>query len=48
MAKNGHNASYSVWFKKYNCLKHAKKVSTKTLEMFYAKKGLKKQLIFEK
>ena len=53
MAKNGHNAkaiahaNYSVWVKK-NCLKHAKNVSTKKLDLFYAKNGLKKQVIFEK
>ena len=54
MAKNGHNAKaiahvkYSVWVKKLNCLKDARNVSTNTLELFYAKNGLKKQLIFEK
>jgi len=54
MAKNGHNAKaitnakYSVWVKKQNCLKHAKNVSTNTLQLFYAKNGLTKQLIFEK
>ena len=53
MAKNGHNAKaiahakYSVWVKK-NCLKHAKNLSTNTLEFFYTKNGSKKQLIFEK
>ena len=47
MAKNGHNANdiapakYSVWVKK-NWLKHARNVSTNTLELFYAKKPLKK------
>ena len=47
MAKNGHNAKaiahakYSVLVKKLNCLKHAKNVSTKTLELFYAKDGSK-------
>ena len=52
--KNGHNAKaiahtkYSVWVKKWNCLKHAKNVSTNTLKLFYAKNGSKKQLIFEK
>ena len=54
MAKNGHNAKaiahakYSVWVKKLNCLKHAKNLSTNTLEIFYAKNGSKKQLMFEK
>ena len=54
MAKNGHNAKaithakYSVWVKKLNCLKHAKNVSTNTLELFYAKNGSKKQLLLEK
>ena len=52
--ENGHNpkgiahAKYSVWVKKKNCLKHAKNVSTNTLELFQAKNGLRKQLIFEK
>ena len=54
IAKNGHNAKaiahtkYSVWVQKLNCLKHAKNNSTNTLKLFYAKNGLKKQLIFEK
>ena len=54
MAKNGHNAKaiahakYSVSVKKSNCLKHAKNVTTSTLQLFYAKKGWEKQLIFEK
>ena len=54
MAKIGHNAraiayaKYSVWVKKWNWLKHAKNVSTNTLELFYAKNGSKKELIFEK
>ena len=54
MAKNGHNTKamahekYSVWVKKKNCLIHAKNVSTNTLELFYAKNGSKKQLIFQK
>ena len=54
MAKNGHDAKaiahakYSVWVKKYNCLKHAKNVSTNTLKVLYAKNGSKKQLIFVK
>ena len=30
------------------CQKHAIKYSTSTLDMFYAKNGSKKQLIFEK
>ena len=48
MAKNGHNAKaiahakYSVWIKKLNCLKHARNVSTNTLELLYAKNGWKK------
>ena len=52
MAKNGHNpkaiahAIYSVWVKKQNYLKHTKNYSA--LELFYAKNGSKKQLIFEK
>ena len=47
MAKNGHNAKpiahakYSVWVKK-NCLSYAKKLSTNTLELFYANNGSKK------
>ena len=50
MAKNGHNAkaiAHSkclVWVKKYNCLKHAKNVSTNTLKLFYAKKAPKNNL----
>ena len=54
MAKNGHNAKaiahakYSVWVKKYNCLKHAKNVFTNTLNLLFAKNGSKKPLIFEK
>ena len=54
MAKNGHNAkliahaNYSVWVKKLNCLKHAKNVSTNTLQLLYAKNGSKKKLLFEK
>ena len=53
MAKNGHNAKaiahakYSVWVKNLNCLKYAQNVSTNTFKLFYAKKGSKKQLIFE-
>ena len=54
LANVGHNAKaiahakYSVWVKKLNCLKHAKNVSTNTLELFYVKNGSKKALIFEK
>ena len=54
MARNRHNAraiahaKYSVWVKKEKCLKHAENVCTNTLELFYAKYGSKKQLIFEK
>ena len=50
MAKNGHNAKaiahakYSVWLKKSHCLKHAKNVSTNTLQLFYAKKSSKNNL----
>ena len=50
MAKIGRNAKaiahakYSLWVKKKNSLKHAKNVSTNTLELFFAKNGLKKQL----
>ena len=48
MAQNGHNAKViahakcSIWVKKINCLRHAKNVSTNTLELFYAKKQLEK------
>ena len=54
MYKNGHNAKaiahakYLVWVKKWNCLKHAKNVSTNTLKLCYAKSGCKKQLIYKK
>ena len=56
MAKNGHNAKpiyiahakYSVWVKDENSLKHAKNLSTNTLEFFYTKNDSKKQLILEK
>ena len=42
------HAKYLLRVEKLNCLKHAKNVSTNTLELFYAKKGLKKnQVIFE-
>ena len=47
MTKNGHSAKaiahakYSIWVKKYNCLKHAENVSKNTLKLFYAKNGLK-------
>ena len=53
MGKNGHNAKaiahakYSVWLKKSHCLKHAKNVSTNTLELFYAKNGSNKHLILQ-
>ena len=33
---------------KLKCQKHAKKDSTSTLQLYYAKNGSKKQLIFEK
>ena len=54
MTKNGHNAkaiahaTCSLSVKKYNCLKHARNVSTNTLKLFSAKDSSKKQLIFEK
>ena len=54
MAKNGHNAKaiahakYSIWVKKYNCLKYSENVSTNTFKLFYAKNGSKKHIIFEK
>ena len=54
MAESGHNtmtiahAKYPIWVKKENSLWHVKKVSTNTLELFYAKWWLEKQLIFEK
>ena len=54
MAKNGHNAKakahakWAVWVKNEICEKHAKNGSTITLQLFYAKHGSKKQLIFEK
>ena len=54
MDKNGHNAKaiahakYSVWVKQQNYVKHAKNVSTNTLDLFYAKNGSKIQVIFEK
>ena len=54
MAKNGHNAKakahakYSVWVIKKKLPKTCKNVSTNTFQLFYAKKGSKKQLIFEK
>ena len=53
MAKNGHHAKaiahakYLEWVKT-KCLKHEKNVSTNKKELFYAKNGSKKQLIFEK
>ena len=54
MAKNGHNAKAiahaksSLWVKNLKCQKGAKNDCTSTLELFGAKKGWKKQLIFEK
>ena len=51
---NGHNAKaiafakWSVWVKNYKFEKHAIKDSTSTLDLFYAKNGCKKELIFEK
>ena len=52
--KNGHNkkgiafAKWSVWLKNKKCQKHAIKDSASTLDLFYAKNGPKKQVIFEK
>ena len=49
MAKNGHNAKaiahakYHFGSKNKIALKHAKNVSTNTLELFYAKNGSKKR-----
>ena len=55
MAKNGlsakdrAHAKWAVWVKKLNMPKSMRKtVSTCTLQLFYAKNGSKKQLIFEK
>ena len=54
MAKNGLNAKaiahakWAVWVKNLICQKHAKNGSTSTIQLFYAKNGSKKQLIFEK
>ena len=55
MAKNGLNAKaiahakWALWVQKINMPKiRAKNVSTSTLQLFYAKNGSKKQLIFEK
>ena len=53
MAKIGHNAwaiafaKCSVCVKNYNSKKHVKNHSRSTLELFGAKKGFKKHLIFE-
>ena len=53
MAKIGHNAKaigfakWSVWLKNLNYQKHAKNVSRDTPELFGAKNGFKKQLIFK-
>ena len=50
IGQNGHYAKatafakQSVWGQK----KHAKKDSRKTLQLFYAKNGSRKQLLFEK
>ena len=41
-------AKWSVWVKNYNCEKHAKNSCRSTLQLYYAKNGSKKQLIFEK
>ena len=54
IGKNGHYAKalafakWSVWLKNLKCQKHAIKDSTSTSDLFYAKNGFKKQLIFEK
>ena len=54
ISKNGHYAKviafakWSVWVKNYNCEKHAKNSCRSTLQLYYAKNGSKKQLIFEK
>ena len=55
MAKNGLNAKaiahakWAVWGQKLKYAKNVRKtVSTSTLQLFYAKNGSKKQLIFEK
>ena len=54
MVKIGHNAwaiafaKCSVWVQNYNSKKHVKNDSRSTLELFCAKNGLKKHLIFEK
>ena len=57
MAKNGKkrehskaiaHAKYSVWVKKENCVKHAKNVSTNTLNLLYAKNGSIKRVETQK
>ena len=54
IGKNGHYAKaiafakWSVWVKNENCEKHAKNSCRSTLQLYYAKNGSKKQLIFEK
>ena len=54
IGKNGHYAKaiafakWSVWVKNSNCEKHAKNSSRSTLQLYYAKNGSKKELIFEK
>ena len=54
MAKNGHNAiaiahaKWAIWVKNQIWEKHAKKVSTNTLELFYAKKRLQKAANIQK
>ena len=54
MAKIGHNAwaiafaKCSVWVQNQNSKKNKKNDSTSTLELFCAKNGVKKHLIFEK
>ena len=54
MAKIGHNAwaiafaKCSVWVQNQNSKKHVKHDSRSTLELFCAKNGLKKHLLFDK
>ena len=54
MAKIAHNAwaiafaKCSVWVQNENSKKYVKNDSTTTLELFCAKNGVKKHLIFEK
>ena len=41
-------AKWSVWVKNYKCQKHAKKHSTRTLELFSLKNCSKKHQVLEK